>query len=345
MKGSVSFAALEMAISPPKNKDVYKHCRDKNLSGDDDAIFGVTYGKRVQRFDDSNPQTLLNFGGLANTLHYWTQSINHGIFVHELTPDNSHTFLDRMEPLLMVLTHADEKEENSKIKADMVDIASEIGTGSLQLAWANGEQFAVQFGIGKEKKHLPRLVVVNNLERDEDDFDVKIIPRSFQTKRTRLIKYIRDLPGIKGYKKHVSALNAEFVTTYKEWEAGADGKRPQSDYDAGDEKDKEKLLNDEDQDKREDEEGGEDKGDGNADDDKDRETPQDGEDEDDTTKGGLFSKISSRLEYISELYEYRIFEHAENEDKEFVKFEIDSMMQYLRTNFPLLSMVSQSPRH
>ena len=175
LKGSVSFAALEMAISPPKNKDVYKHCRDKNLSGDDDAIFGVTYGKRVQRFDDSNPQTLLNFAGLSNTLHYWTQSINHGIFVHELTPDNSHTFLDRMEPLLMVLTHADENEENSKIKADMVDIASEIGTGSLQLAWANGEQFAVQFGIGKEKKHLPRLVVVNNLERDEDDFDVKII--------------------------------------------------------------------------------------------------------------------------------------------------------------------------
>ena len=93
----------------------------------------------------------------------------------------------------MVLTHADEKEENSKIKADMVDIASEIGTGSLQLAWANGEQFASQFGIGKKKKHLPRLVVVNNLERDEDDFDVKIIPRSFQSERRRLMKYIRDL--------------------------------------------------------------------------------------------------------------------------------------------------------
>ena len=172
-----------------------------------------------------------------------------------------------------------------------------------------------------------------------------------------MIKYIRDLPGIKGYKKHVSALNAEFVTTYKEWEAGADGKQPQSDYDAGDEKDKEKLLNDEDKEDggdkgdgdagddkdKEAAEDGKDKGDGNADDDKDRETPQDGEDEDDTTKGGLFSKISSRLEYISELYEYRIFEHAENEDKEFVKFEIDSMMQYLRTNFPLLSMLSQSP--
>ena len=146
LKGSVSFAALKMAISPPQNKDVYKHCMDKNLSGDDDAIFGVTYGKRVQRFDDSNPQMLLNFGGLANTLHYWIVSINHGIFVHELTPDNSHTFLDRMEPLLMVLIHADEKEENSKIKADMVDIASEIGTGSLQLAWANGEQ--LQYNLG-----------------------------------------------------------------------------------------------------------------------------------------------------------------------------------------------------
>ena len=56
----------------------------------------------------------------------------------------------------MVLTHADEDEENSKIKADMVDIASEIGPASLQLAWANGEQFASQFGIGKKKKNICR---------------------------------------------------------------------------------------------------------------------------------------------------------------------------------------------
>ena len=49
------------------------------------------------------------------------------------------------------------------------------------------------------------------------------------------------------------------------------------------------------------------------------------------------------MEYISELYEYRIFEHAEKEDKEFVKFEIDSMLRHLRSNFPLMSMLSQSP--
>ena len=69
--------------------------------------------------------------------------------VGELTPDNSHTFLDQAEPVLLILCHPMEPKQNNKAKEIAQQLSVHVGVGKLLLSWANGPEFSSQFNIEK----------------------------------------------------------------------------------------------------------------------------------------------------------------------------------------------------
>lgn len=64
-----------------------------------------------------------------------------GSEVKQLTPDNSHVFLDRIQPVIIALFHPDasETKENSRLKRLMLKAASNLGRNNVQLTWADGK--------------------------------------------------------------------------------------------------------------------------------------------------------------------------------------------------------------
>jgi hypothetical protein len=68
-------------------------------------------------------------------------SMQAGSTVHHLTPDNSHTFLDRIQPLLIALLFPStdsvtEAEQNSKLKVELLKVAADFGDRYLMLTSA-----------------------------------------------------------------------------------------------------------------------------------------------------------------------------------------------------------------
>ena len=59
--------------------------------------------------------------------------------------------------------------------------------------------------------------------------------------------------------------------------------------------------------------------------------------------GEILGNISGRLDKLGELYEYRLLQTAPEEDREFVKSEIDALTLYIEANFPLLKVLAKSP--
>jgi hypothetical protein len=114
------------------------------------------------------PSAFLVSNRLHDVLEVWLSAMMSGASVNQLTPDNSHMFLDKPEPLVMALLHKQETEENAKIKSEMLKISSRLGYNKVQLAWADGKEFANQFGVKRTKDALPRIVLVNNLIANDD---------------------------------------------------------------------------------------------------------------------------------------------------------------------------------
>ena len=167
-----------------------------------------SYGKYMLSFHDTE-LNIINFASLERSIHYWVESIAHSVLVNELTPDNSHTFLDRMEPLMMLLVHKEEERVNGIVKNNMIQVAKRLG-----------------------------YLVVNDTNTD------KAIAEPTKT---------------------------ELDT------------------------------------------------------------------------GEIIGNISGRLDKLGELYEYRLLQTAPEEDREFVKSEIDSLTLYIEANFPLLKVLAKSP--
>ena len=61
--------------------------------------------------------------------------------------------------------------------------------------------------------------------------------------------------------------------------------------------------------------------------------------------GEIIGNISGRLDKLGELYEYRLLQTAPEEDREFVKSEIDALTLYIEANFPLLRYWQRAQRN
>ena len=108
---------------------------------------------------------------MVDSIVHWVEASMRSSYVWELTPDNSHRFLDMPEPLLVLLTHPDEEDENNVVKQALLAASKHVKAESktlVQLSWANGPEFASQFRVGSSQKDLPRIVFVNTLAETEE---------------------------------------------------------------------------------------------------------------------------------------------------------------------------------
>ena len=92
-----------------------------------------------------------------------------------MTPDNSWTFLERPEPLCVLLLDtrvgvAAAKSASAEAKKTMQDVQRHFGEGKVQVAWSDGVVFGPQFDLqgsaAEIRKQLPLLVVVKTQSED-----------------------------------------------------------------------------------------------------------------------------------------------------------------------------------
>ena len=121
-------------------------------------------------------------------LEHFLETRMKSMHVGELTPDNSHTFLDQAEPVLLILCHKDEENQNRKAKKLAVDLSSHIGFGKLLLSWADGPIYSSQFNIENKKKSFPALVLLSKIDSNA----IKSLPKK---KRKTLEKKLGRLPS------------------------------------------------------------------------------------------------------------------------------------------------------
>lgn len=104
-------------------------------------------------------------------LESFLTTVQAGSKVQQLTPDNSHVFLDRVQPVIIALFHPDpaEKEENERLKRVLLKAVAALGRSNLQLTWADGKEFGPQFDVASDTKTLPTLLLVDTLTNPEED--------------------------------------------------------------------------------------------------------------------------------------------------------------------------------
>ena len=115
--------------------------------------------------------------------------------VGELTPDNSHTYLDQAEPVLLVLCHPDEPKQNTKAKKIALKLSQSFGAGNLLLSWADGPEFATQFMIENSKKRFPAFLLLSKMKSDKrSNLKTKILIEDFDKTTGRLPDAMIDFP-------------------------------------------------------------------------------------------------------------------------------------------------------
>ena len=360
LKGSITFASLDVDSSD--NSDlIQEYCKKtkENVTKNNDVIVVYSYGKYMLSFHDTE-LNIINFASLERSIHYWVESIAHSVLVNELTPDNSHTFLDRMEPLMMLLVHKEEERVNGIVKNNMIQVAKRLGYANIQLAWADGKEFGNQFNIPPTKKSLPRIVLVSNVEHDGDDedFHTRLLPKHLKLSKKNIYRYLQGGDIMKKYNESCTKILAEFLEDYdiynstkhenddddddeniaatdtnntntnnsatknkSGWFSLVAESNEKATISSSDDDDKKNLVvNDTNTDKA------------IAEPTKIEPNP-----------GEILSNISGRLDKLGELYEYRLLQTAPEEDREFVKSEIDALTLYIEANFPLLKVLAKSP--
>ena len=115
--------------------------------------------------------------------------------VGELTPDNSHTYLDQAEPVLLVLCHPEEPKQNTKAKKIALKLSQSFGAGNLLLSWADGPEFATQFMIENSKKRFPAFLLLSKMKSDKrSNLKTKILIEDFDKTTGRLPDAMIDFP-------------------------------------------------------------------------------------------------------------------------------------------------------
>ena len=110
--------------------------------------------------------TTIDVSAREDLLSHFVEAHSKSIVVGELTPDNSHTFLDQAEPVLLILCHPLEPKQNHKAKEIAQQLSVHVGVGKLLLSWANGPEFSSQFNIENNKKRFPAFLLLSKIESE-----------------------------------------------------------------------------------------------------------------------------------------------------------------------------------
>eukprot|EP00949_MAST-11_sp_MAST-11-sp1_P003522 g3522.t1 len=140
----------------------------------------------------------------SHRLHIFSSFHARGSIVQKLTPDNSHVFLGGIQPLLIALLHPSvaEAQQNDRAKLLLRKVAHKLGRSSVQLTWADGSEFAPQFGVETDTASLPAIVLVGMLETNGDDFRYNVYNGVRLTARN-IIKWIQKLHTMDYYHDEV----------------------------------------------------------------------------------------------------------------------------------------------
>ena len=108
--------------------------------------------------------TTIDIDSRRSVLNHFLETKQKTMTVGELSPDNSHTFLDQPEPVLLILCHPEEPTQNIRAKKLAVRLSQSVGDGNILLSWADGPEFASQFNIRNDKKKFPAFLLLAKVE-------------------------------------------------------------------------------------------------------------------------------------------------------------------------------------